>query len=83
VILGHEMPLDQAKIELRGFSIAQVSAGTVRRAGLIIARDPANKWHGLIYRRDVPGEKMTKSQAKQLTQSAQLVHVEPEPPGSP
>ena len=53
--------------------IAEFTKQDVRDAGLIIARDPTDQAHGLIYREDSPGDQLAKSQAKLIASRAKLI----------
>jgi hypothetical protein len=73
VIASHARDSAQSIATRMGARIAQFTVQDARDAGLIIAYDPNDKAHGLIYRGDSPGDQLSKSQAKFLVSKTLLI----------
>lgn len=74
VLSSTAIDLDGARKRDPGMAIAELTAAEVRSLDLIIASDPADAAHKLIYRKDQPGVvRITKGQARTMAENARHV----------
>jgi hypothetical protein len=74
VYLSDQVTLSQVIAQNKGCFVAELTVGTIRQERCIIARDPNDPAHGLVYNENDPGDRRISSgQAKRMRDCARLI----------
>lgn len=74
VYMSDQIALAQVQVANSGCFVAEFSVAVLRRENCIIARDPNDYAHGLIYDAQQPGDRrITRGQAHRIRNAASLI----------